>query len=127
MCDPSPMPGVEVHGSPNHLLQVLINILLNSKDASPRGSVVTMSNHVADREVVVRIEDRGCGIPPEHVAKVFDPFFTTKDVDKGTGLGLAISHGIVERHQGRIEVDSEVGIGTTFRVVLPVRLAAPES
>jgi signal transduction histidine kinase len=53
------------------------------------------------------------------VQKIFDPFFTTKDVDKGTGLGLAISHGIVERHHGRIEVESRVGEGTTFRVALP--------
>jgi two-component system NtrC family sensor kinase len=68
------------------------------------------------------VADHGCGIAAEHVAKVFDPFFTTKDVDKGTGLGLAISHGIVERHRGRIEVESEPGVGSTFRVVLPAHV-----
>lgn len=113
--------GSEVLGSSNHLLQVLINILLNAKDASPPGSVVAVTVLAAGAEVTLAIRDFGTGIAPEHLAKVFDPFFTTKDVDKGTGLGLAISHGIVERHRGRIEVDSEVGHGTTFRIVLPLR------
>ncbi|MBM4062307.1 MAG: hypothetical protein FJ265_14595, partial [Planctomycetes bacterium] len=117
---------VDVRGSPNHLLQVLINILLNAKDASPRGATVWIDDQLAGDEVVVSIRDRGTGIPPENLEKVFDPFFTTKDVDKGTGLGLAISHGIVERHGGRIEVETEVGRGTTFRVVLPVH-RAPDS
>ena len=119
-CEASPMPGVTVLGSSNHLLQVLINILLNAKDASPAGSAVRLDAELVGAEVVVRITDHGMGIAPEHLAKVFDPFFTTKDVDKGTGLGLAISHGIVERHRGRIEIDSEVGNGTTFRVILPI-------
>ena len=119
VCDAPPHAGVAVEGSANHLLQVLINILLNAKDASPRGSVVDLRCRYGDGEVAIAIEDRGSGIDPEHLGQVFDPFFTTKDVDKGTGLGLAISHGIVERHRGRIEVESQVGVGTTFRVVLP--------
>jgi signal transduction histidine kinase len=117
----------EVRGSPNHLLQVLINMLLNAKDASRAGGVVELGSGVLDGEVVLTIRDHGSGIAPEHLAKIFDPFFTTKDVDKGTGLGLAISHGIVERHGGRIEVESEVGRGTSFRVVLPLRFAAAGS
>lgn len=109
-----------VRGSPNHLLQVLINILLNAKDASPQGSVVELSCALLDgHELALTIRDHGHGIEPDVLAKVFDPFFTTKDVDKGTGLGLAISHGIIERHGGRIDVESEVGHGTTFRIVLP--------
>jgi signal transduction histidine kinase len=115
----------QVLGSANHLLQVLINMLLNAKDASSRGGLVQLAAEMVDREMVLRITDHGTGIAAEHLAKVFDPFFTTKDVDKGTGLGLAISHGIVERHQGRIEVESELGRGTTFRVMLPVHLAPP--
>lgn len=111
--------GVVVRGSSNHLLQVLINILLNAKDASRPRSRVELSCGADGPEVVLTVRDHGEGIAPEHLAKVFDPFFTTKDVDKGTGLGLAISHGIVERHAGRIEVDSELGHGTTFRIVLP--------
>jgi signal transduction histidine kinase len=106
-------------GSQNHLLQVLINILLNAKDASAAGSAVQLGWHVAGPEVAIVIADHGTGISEENLRQVFDPFFTTKDVDKGTGLGLAISHGIVERHGGRIEVDSKVGVGSEFRVVLP--------
>lgn len=124
VCAAVPMPGVAVHGSANHLLQVLINILLNAKDASRQGGVVRLENAEVGDEVALRIIDHGSGIAPENLAKVFDPFFTTKDVDKGTGLGLAISHGIVERHRGRIEIDSEVGRGTTFTVVLPARRIA---
>jgi signal transduction histidine kinase len=112
-----------VEGSANHLLQVLINILLNAKDASQAGSVVQIAIELRPGEAVLAIRDHGTGIRPEHLAKVFDPFFTTKDVDKGTGLGLAISHGIVERHRGRIEVETEFGEGTTFRIVLPASAA----
>jgi signal transduction histidine kinase len=115
------MPMPIVLGSANHLLQVLINILLNAKDASPRGGVVEMHAAVLGDEAAIEIVDHGHGIDPQHLPKIFLPFFTTKDVDKGTGLGLAISHGIVERHDGRLEVESEPGRGTTFRVVLPAR------
>jgi signal transduction histidine kinase len=115
--------GTAVHGSVNHLLQVLINILLNAKDASPPGSVVDLRCERRDDEIAIVIRDHGVGIDPAHVGKVFDPFFTTKDVDKGTGLGLAISHGIVERHGGHIEVESQLGQGTTFSVLLPIRRA----
>ncbi|MFY9345968.1 MAG: ATP-binding protein [Planctomycetota bacterium] len=118
-------PGLVLEGSGNHLLQVLINLLLNAKDASPRGSVVVMDNEQSGEEVALRVRDHGTGIAAEHLAKIFDPFFTTKDVDKGTGLGLAISHGIVERHRGRIEVESELGHGTTFRVMLPLTPVVP--
>ncbi|MBL8753859.1 MAG: hypothetical protein JNK15_11230, partial [Planctomycetes bacterium] len=114
-------PGTALLGSQNHLLQVLINILLNAKDASPRGGVVELDDEVVGDEVWLRIRDHGTGIAPDHLPRLFDPFFTTKDVDKGTGLGLAISHGFVERHRGRIEVESEVGRGTLFRVVLPIQ------
>jgi two-component system NtrC family sensor kinase len=110
---------VQLVGSQNHLLQVLINILLNAKDASAAGGAVQLGWHVNGGEVAIVIADHGTGISEENLGKVFDPFFTTKDVDKGTGLGLAISHGIVERHGGRIEVDSKVGVGSEFRVVLP--------
>lgn len=108
-----------VSGSPNHLQQVMVNILLNAADASSRGASVTISTEAVVDGAVIRIEDRGEGISAESLTKIFDPFYTTKDVDKGTGLGLAISHGIVERHHGTIDVDSEVGKGTTFRVWLP--------
>ncbi len=112
-------PPAAVRGSQNHLLQVLINILLNAKDASAAGSTVSLRWQSAGAEVAIVITDQGAGIPKDALAKIFDPFFTTKDVDKGTGLGLAISHGIVERHAGRIEVRSEPGAGAEFSVLLP--------
>ena len=108
-----------VMGSANHLLQVLINILLNARDASPPSSTVFLSTKMEEGEVALVIRDQGTGIPADLLPKIFDPFFTTKDVDKGTGLGLAISHGIIERHGGHIDVDTVVGEGTTFAVVLP--------
>jgi two-component system NtrC family sensor kinase len=113
----------QVLGSANHLLQVLVNLELNARDASSPGSTVTVATEQRPDGAVVRVEDRGTGIRPEHLPKIFDPFFTTKDVDKGTGLGLAISHGIVELHRGRIDVETEWGRGTRFTVVLPGRVS----
>lgn len=110
---------VGVRGSSNHLLQVLINILLNAKDASEAGGGVELAASLRGGEVALEIQDRGAGIEADLLEKIFDPFFTTKDVDKGTGLGLAISHGIVERHEGRIEVASEPGLGACFSILLP--------
>jgi signal transduction histidine kinase len=120
-CEMPSLPAVVVEGSPNHLLQVLINMLLNAKDASSPGSRVELRCRGRGTEVELTVRDHGVGIDGDHLGKVFDPFFTTKDVDKGTGLGLAISHGIVERHGGRIEVESELGQGATFRILLPTR------
>ncbi len=111
-----------VMGSHNHLLQVLVNLILNAVDASAPGAEVTLRTAVEGDRVVLRVEDQGVGIAPENLSKIYDPFFTTKDVGKGTGLGLAITHGIVERHGGTIEVASQLRKGTTFAVWLP-RLA----
>ena len=110
-----------IGGSANHLLQVLVNLLLNARDASRAGTRVTLAAEVsADAcEVALEVSDEGEGIPPENLGKIFDPFFTTKGVGRGTGLGLALSHGIVERHRGRRTVESEVGRGSRFRVILP--------
>ena len=82
---------------------------------------IWIRTRIVEPNVIVEIQDSGNGIPAENLSKIFDPFFTSKDVGKGTGLGLSISYGIVERHQGTIEVDSKVGTGTTFRIVLPVK------
>jgi signal transduction histidine kinase len=68
----------------------------------------------------VEVHDTGQGIKPEHLERIFDPFFTTKPVGKGTGLGLSLSYGIVHKHGGHIEVKSEVGKGSVFKVVLPI-------
>jgi signal transduction histidine kinase len=78
-----------------------------------------ISTAIQDQHLMIRFQDNGCGIPDEVQQKIFDPFFTTKDVGEGTGLGLSISYGIVENHKGRIQVESEIGQGTTFTIFLP--------
>jgi signal transduction histidine kinase len=95
---------------------------MNAAQALPRQGTITIATGTqADAEVWVEIADTGEGIAPDHLNRIFDPFFTTKPVGKGTGLGLAISYGIVQKHHGSIEVKSELGRGTTFRITLPVR------
>jgi signal transduction histidine kinase/FixJ family two-component response regulator len=113
--------------------QVLLNLAVNSRDAMPDGGqlILETSSWAADKIVpapvpprtgqfaCLKVSDTGCGIAPEVIAHIFEPFFTTKEVGRGTGLGLATVHGIVQQHHGWIEVQSEVGKGTTFLVYLP--------
>jgi len=108
----------------SHLNQVFMNLLVNAAHAIEGHGVVTIRTGCKGDEVWVEITDTGKGIAPENLSRIFDPFFTTKPVGKGTGLGLSVSHGIVEKHHGRIEVESEVGKGSTFRVCLPIRQPA---
>jgi two-component system NtrC family sensor kinase len=105
----------------SQLQQVFMNIFLNAADAmGERGNLAVTTGQDQDhQEVFVRIADSGCGIPEHMREAIFDPFFTTKDPGKGTGLGLAVAVRIVQTHGGRLEVDSEVGQGSTFTVVLP--------
>ncbi|MBI4401049.1 MAG: PAS domain S-box protein [Nitrospirae bacterium] len=100
--------------------QVLMNLVLNAVQAIRGGGVVTIRTRVANDTCAIDVEDTGCGIPPNILPRIFDPFFTTKSTGEGTGLGLSVSLGIVERHGGRILVDSEVGKGTVFTVCLPL-------
>lgn len=118
------IPQVECLAS--QLNQVFMNLLMNAAHAvsKERGHIVVTTGLLNDTEVFVEVADDGCGIAPEHLNRIFDPFFTTKAVGKGTGLGLSLSYGIVRRHGGRIEVTSEEGVGSTFRVCLPIRRAA---
>ena len=110
----------------SQLEQVCINLMMNAIQAMPEVGVLTIRTALAGNSMVsVAIQDTGCGIPPENISKLFTPFFSTKEAVKGVGLGLAISYGIVERHGGRIEVQSEVGKGSTFTVYLPVYIAEP--
>ena len=104
------------------LQQVILNLLTNALDAiEGEEGEVRITALPASGHVEVLVQDDGCGIPPEHLAKVFDPFFTTKEVGKGTGLGLAICQGIMEQHGGSIEVRSDgVGKGTTVAIRIPV-------
>jgi signal transduction histidine kinase len=98
-----------------------MNLLVNAAHAIEERGTITIRSGCQGEEVWVTVTDTGKGIAPEHLKKIFDPFFTTKPIGKGTGLGLSLSYGIIQKHHGRIEVQSEVGKGTTFRVCLPVR------
>jgi signal transduction histidine kinase len=106
------------------LNQVWMNLLVNAAQAigSDVGEV-RITTRCEGRTVMVSVSDNGPGMSPEQLKKIFDPFFTTKPVGEGTGLGLSISHGIIERHGGRIEVESATGTGTTFTISLPIDAA----
>jgi two-component system NtrC family sensor kinase len=119
----APVPPLYAQGE--RLQQVFINIILNALDAMPGGGILRIRLDREDRAAVIRIADTGTGIRPEHLSRIFDPFFTTKGVGKGTGLGLSISYAIVKEHDGRIEVQSEVGRGSTFTITLPVGRGGP--
>jgi signal transduction histidine kinase len=115
----------EVQCLASELNQVFMNLLVNAAhalDKKERGTI-TIRTGVAGEQVWIEVEDDGSGIAKENLSRIFDPFFTTKAVGKGTGLGLSLSYGIVQKHGGRIEVDSEPGRGTRFRVTVPVRRA----
>src|SRR5206468_2512139 len=120
-------PDLIVNGDPVQLEQVLLNLLINARQAMlGKGGSLTVKAHRVEgtTEVRVQVIDTGPGIHEKNVAKIFTPFFTTKGTarrgeTRGTGLGLAICKEIVEHHQGRIEVASEVGRGTTFTMYLP--------
>ena len=109
----------------NQIQQVFMNILLNAADAMATGGTLTISSSQVpgDSFVQVKFSDTGCGIPEENINRIFDPFFTTKADKKGTGLGLAVSYGIIDRHRGRIEVQSEIDRGTTFTIQLPLEVS----
>jgi PAS domain S-box-containing protein len=123
-----------VHGDPGMMDQVLMNLTVNARDAMPQGGQLLVETCAVEFDDVTAVQsaqarpgafvclsvtDTGCGVPPEILPRIFEPFFTTKEIGKGSGLGLATIFGIVQQHQGWINVYSEVGRGTTFRVYLP--------
>lgn len=111
---------------PQRMQQVFLNLFMNAIQAMRDGQgeiSVTADYDDAGEQVHIRVRDTGCGMSEEVVSKIFDPFFTTKEVGEGTGLGLSIAYGIVEKHRGRIEVESRQGEGTTFTITLPVKRA----
>jgi signal transduction histidine kinase len=108
-----------VRGNSGKLQQVFLNLFINARDAMPAGGTLTVRTWAEHGFAHVEIADTGQGIPPEHLARIYDPFFTTKSSKKGTGLGLSITYGIVQEHNGIIEVDSTVGRGTQFRLEFP--------
>ena len=109
----------EIECIASQLNQVFMNLLVNAAHAIVEQGVITLRTGFDEKEVWVEVEDTGQGIRQEHLARIFEPFFTTKAVGKGTGLGLSLAYGIVQRHHGRIDVKSEWGKGTAFRVILP--------
>ena len=116
---PADLPKVYVDAG--QIEQVFMNLLINANHAMPDGGAITLRAEVDRRNrVVVLISDTGTGIAKENLGKIFDPFFTTKKEGEGTGLGLAICHSIVEHNGGALQVQSEVGVGSTFMVRLPV-------
>ncbi len=112
------LPLVNCHAT--QLTQVFTNLLVNASHAIETRGEVRVSSRQEGSEVVVRISDTGKGMSPETLSKLFTPFFTTKPRGQGTGLGLSISYGIITRHKGRIDVQSELGKGSTFTIRLPV-------
>ncbi len=134
-CEFSAAPAI-VHGDANQLEQILLNLVVNARDAMSRGGAITIGVQPrevaapeaarrgppwrAGRFVCLSVTDTGTGIPPEILSRLFEPFFTTKAKGQGTGLGLSTVYGIVQQHGGWVDVDSQVGKGSTFDVYLPV-------
>ncbi|PIO47358.1 MAG: hypothetical protein CMR00_10920 [[Chlorobium] sp. 445] len=113
----------DVMAYPAQLNQVFLNLITNAVQAvDERTGRITIRTMQQGDSVVIKIADNGKGIPPENLKRIFEPFFTTKDVGQGTGLGLSIVYKIIEKHKGKIDVQSQVGKGTEFTITLPINL-----
>jgi signal transduction histidine kinase len=124
-----------VYADSSQMQQVIINLIINALDAMPDGGALRVSTSAENHDqktvshtnngkfICVSVADTGIGIPVELQSLIFEPFYTTKPAGQGTGLGLSSSYGIVQQHNGRIEVQSEPGRGTTFNVFIPTRAA----
>ncbi len=106
--------------NPHQLNQVFMNILVNAAQAIEKQGEIAISTRAVDDAVEIKFRDTGSGIEPKSVGRIFDPFFTTKEVGKGTGLGLHLAYNIIKKHNGSVNVESELGVGTTFTIRLPV-------
>ncbi len=102
------------------LNQVFMNLIVNAIDAMENGGTLTLSTHQEGRQVVINIQDTGTGISPEHLSRIFEEGFTTKSKHKGSGLGLSLSKDVVSKHKGEILVTSELGVGSSFSVIIPI-------
>src|SRR5712691_8940437 len=116
----------KVMGDESELREVLVNMVFNAVDAMPEGGRLTLAAEDIGESVVISVGDSGTGMAPEVKSRIFDPFFTTKG-KAGMGLGLAVSFGIIRRHEGSVEVESEVGVGTKFKISLPKAAAVENS
>lgn len=110
----------KVYGNAGEIEQVFLNLLLNAQHATPSGGRIEIRIRADGKRVVASVSDTGTGIPKDVLPKIFEPFFTTRSAEGGTGLGLSIIYGILQKHRGRIEVESQVGVGTTFTIHLPI-------
>src|SRR5438094_3889143 len=115
--------GLLTMGDESELREVLVNLVFNAVDAMPRGGMLRLSARKATDTVEISVRDSGTGMTEETRLRIFDPFFTTKD-KLGMGLGLAVSYGIIRRHEGTVDVESQVGVGTIFRIRLPIAKCA---
>ena len=118
--DLPPLP--HVRADFGQMRQAFVNVALNAAEAMSQGGTLTVRSRVAGAMVEIEFTDTGPGIPPEHLSRILDPFFTTKE--KGTGLGLSVVYGLIERHGGKLDISSRVGVGTTVVIWLPVADAA---
>ncbi len=118
------LPDIECY--PQQLNQVFMNLLVNAAQAIEERGQIRIRTYSDGGRVYVQISDTGVGIPKENLSRIFEPFFTTKEVGKGTGLGLSMSYGIIKKHGGKIDVQSQVGKGTTFTIELPLKLERGE-
>ena len=109
-----------LQGKPNQMMQVIVNLVMNAAQAIEDQGVIRITTRMEEDHVLLSVKDDGIGMTPETVSKLFQPFFTTKAVGQGTGLGLSVVHGIVRSHEGTIEVSSQPGQGSEFRIRLPV-------
>ncbi len=109
-----------IKGNAQRLGQVFINLLVNAAQSMEVRGKIIIKTYRRDNNLWIDVTDTGKGIDPEDMKKIFDPFFTTKPVGQGTGLGLSVSYEIVKKHGGDIQVESKVGEGTTFKVMLPI-------
>lgn len=111
-----------IEGYGGQLNQIFMNILDNASYAIKDRGTIYIRIHKTENDVTIEFEDTGCGIPQDQLGKIFDPFFTTKPVGEGTGLGMSIGYKVIQDHNGTITVSSEEGVGTTFRIQLPVKM-----
>ena len=114
-----------IQADQGQIKQVLLNLIHNALQAMPRGGILNIQTRAQNKDgqdwVIIRVEDTGEGIPPENMGRIFEPFFTTRPLGKGTGLGLAVSFGIIQDHEGILDVESTTGEGSVFTIWLPVR------
>jgi signal transduction histidine kinase len=115
-----------VECAPSQIDQVFLNLIVNAAQAMPEGKMglIDIRTDYDDQHVWVEVQDNGPGMAPDVLKKIFDPFFTTKDPGTGTGLGLSVSQNIIQQHGGTLTVDSKVGVGTTFKITLPIKRPA---